>query len=334
LKMNCFVTLLLLLGLSTTVLAKPRDVILTTDCGTEIDDQWALVYLFLSPEINVKGIVGTHAPNIPSAESSASCARDVLKRLHAASPPPVFAGSDVPLKTLAPLRNSGVEFMVRTARAYSKNNRLVILTTGATTDVASALLEDPAVADRVEILTMGFNSWPQGTDPWNIKNDPLAYQVILHSNAPVTIGSADVCRAHLELDSGAVKEMFGERGEIGNWMIVLFEDLISKNPQLVAQIVAPGRWVIWDIIVVAHLEGFTRITTYPRPVLNLSDQKFTAFQNSRTLSWITDMDEKSMWLDFLRKLDAFNETSAHPAKAGGGTEHSRKTKIELASEHR
>ena len=92
--------------------------------------------------------------------------------------------------------------IVSASRSYSEKDRLLILTTGSTTDVASALLEDPTLPERVEILTMGFNSWPQGTDPWNIKNDPLAYKVILDSDAPITIGSGDdemrVCRYYSE----------------------------------------------------------------------------------------------------------------------------------------
>src|SRR5215469_3701146 len=190
LEMKCAIALLLSLGISATALAKPLDVILTTDCGTEIDDQWAIVYLFLSPQIHVKGIVSTHAPNIPNAEFSADCVRDVLHRLQVASPPPVFAGSNVPLHARTPLRNEGADFIVSASRSYSEKDRLLILTTGATTDVASALLEDPTLPERVEILTMGFNSWPQGTDPWNIKNDPLASALwILLSDCHKTLAS-------------------------------------------------------------------------------------------------------------------------------------------------
>jgi inosine-uridine nucleoside N-ribohydrolase len=100
---------------------------------------------------------------------------------------------------LTPLRSEGADFIVSASRSYSEKDRLLNLTTGATTDVASALLGDPALPERVEILTMSFDSWPEGIDPWNIKNDPLAYKVILDSDAPITIGSGDVCRAHLKL---------------------------------------------------------------------------------------------------------------------------------------
>jgi inosine-uridine nucleoside N-ribohydrolase len=306
-KIKCVIAILLYLAVSATASAKPRDVILTTDCGTEIDDQWAIVYLFLNPELHVKGIVSTHAPNIPNSEFSADCVRDVLHRLQVASPPPVFAGSNVPLRTRTPLRNPGVDFIVSTSRQYSPEHRLLILTIGATTDVGSAFLEDPTLPERIEILTMGFNSWPQGTDPWNIKNDPLAYKVILESAVPITIGSADVCRAHLKLSTKAVQEMFGQRGAIGKWMVELFQNWITKNPEVVAREVGPQQWVIWDVVVVADMLGYARFKTYPRPELNTADLTFSFANTDKTVNWITEINEKSMWTDFLKKIDLHNE---------------------------
>ena len=39
-------------------------VVLSTDVGNEIDDQWAIVYLLLTPRFDVKGIMSAHAPSI------------------------------------------------------------------------------------------------------------------------------------------------------------------------------------------------------------------------------------------------------------------------------
>lgn len=293
---------------------RPRDVILTTDCGTEIDDQWAIVYLLLSPGLNVKGVVTTHAPNLaePRSQTSAACARAALRRLEITSPPPVFAGSSVPLRERQPLRNRGVDFMVETSRAYSPKNRLVILTIGATTDVASALLADPTLGDRIEILTMGFNSWPRGTDDWNIRNDPLAYSVILESQAPVTIGAGDVCRAHLKLSGTAANELLRGHGAVAEWLADLFQDWITRNAESVAQAVGPQQWVIWDTIVVARLLGYTSSRRYPRPGLNTTDLTFLSGKTRRTIGWITAVDETRMWADFIAKLDKHRVSLAKP----------------------
>jgi purine nucleosidase len=299
-------TLLLLSGRPSQ--AQNRDVIVTTDCGADIDDQFAIAYLLLLPQIHVRGIVTTHAPSLPkNANSSVACVKDVLGRLHLASPPPVFAGSDMPLDGRKPLLNSGVDFTLSTSGNYSPQNRLVIITIGATTDVASAFLQDPTLGERVEILTMGFDSWPKGMDPWNIKNDPLAYQVILDSSAPITIGGTEVCQKHLELDDKGAALLLQGHGEFAEWLNSLFQNWVTRNADLVASVVSPHHWVIWDTVVVAHLLGFTTENTYPRPALNLGDLSFSFPHTGKTIRWVTSIDQDRMWADFVHRLDSLNK---------------------------
>ena len=284
--------------------ARGRDVILTTDCGAEIDDQFAIAYLSLVPEIHIRGIVTTHAPNLPKqAQSSAECAKDVLAHLDAGPSPPIFAGSDGPLSGRMPRKNAGVDFIVDGSQRYSAKNRLVIVTIGASTDVASALLTDPKLADRVEILTMGFDSWPKGGDPWNIKNDPLAYQVILDSAAPVTIGASDVCQRHLRLDDKTAAKMLAGHGEFADWLNGQFQHWLAENAALASSVVKPNTWVIWDTVTVAHLLGFTTAEIHPRPALNLADLTFSFPPTEKTLRWITSIDDRAMWADFMRRID-------------------------------
>ena len=45
--------------------ASPRAVLLTTDCGVDMDDQWAIVHLALHPAFDLRSVVTTHAPNLP-----------------------------------------------------------------------------------------------------------------------------------------------------------------------------------------------------------------------------------------------------------------------------
>jgi purine nucleosidase len=307
-----FTLLLLLIAIpSKPAFAQNRDVILTTDCGAEIDDQFAIAYLSLIPQIHIKAIVTTHAPTLPKqAETSADCVKDVLRRLAAGTSPPVFAGSDVALATRAPLGNDGVDFIVKTARDYSSQNRLLIITLGATTDVASAFLTDSKFGDRVEILTMGFDSWPKGGDPWNIKNDPLAYQIILGSSAPITIGSTDVTRKYLELSDTEAAQMLSGHGPFAEWLNGLFQHWVTTQSELVAQVVRPRHWVIWDTVVAAHLLGFTTEVTHPRPALNLADLSFSFPKTEKTVRWITAIDSKKMWPDFVQRLDRANAQRA------------------------
>ena len=75
-----------------------------------------------------------------------------------------------------------------------------------------------------------------------------------------------------------------------------------------AQVVRPRHWVIWDAVVAAHLLGFTTVETYPRPSLNLPGLEFIYFGKTpvNTLNWITSIDQKKMWADFVQRLDRAN----------------------------
>jgi inosine-uridine nucleoside N-ribohydrolase len=298
--------------------ARDRDIIITTDCGTEVDDQFAIAYMAMIPEVHIKGIVTTHAPGLQDqAKGSASCAKNVLERLGVPAVPPIFPGSNVALTGRTPLRNAGADFIVTTARSYSAANRLVIVTLGATTDVASAFLSDRSMGDRVEILTMGFDDWPKGGDPWNIKNDPLAYQVILDSPAPITIGSTAVTRKYLELSDTEAQHMLSQHGSFAAWLNGLFQNWVTGQADLVAQVVRPRHWVIWDTVTAAHLLGFTKTETHPRPSLNPVDLTFSfpATNTKKTIEWITWIDSPKMWPDFMRRIDRADVAfrAAHPA---------------------
>jgi inosine-uridine nucleoside N-ribohydrolase len=313
-KKILFLTMVFLIG--RTALAWQRDVILTTDCGADIDDQFALSYLLMIPQVHLKGIVTTHAPNLPkNAQSSAACVNDVMNHmgLDASARPPVFAGSDVALAGNSPLRNRGVDFILNTSRNYSAANRLLVLTIGATTDVGSAFLEDPTLGDRVEILTMGFTSWSNASDPWNIKNDPLAYQIILASRAPITIGGTEVCQKHLTLGKQSAAQLLSGHGPFANWLDTLFNDWLKNNADLTAQVVSPGHWVVWDTVVVAQILGLTTTENHPRPVMNPVDRSFSISKNGKDVHWITSIDEHRMWADFVVRLDHLKDETTKSA---------------------
>ena len=100
--------LLVLLLACLTASARNHPAVLVTDCGAEVDDQWALAWLLTSPDVDLKGIVATHAPNLkaPAPETSAACASQIVKL--AAGRAGVYAGSPVPLdRSPRPLPSDG-----------------------------------------------------------------------------------------------------------------------------------------------------------------------------------------------------------------------------------
>ena len=288
-------------------------VILSTDVGNEIDDQWAITYMMLSSMYDVRAIISAHGPSLPapSAHSTYKILLDVVeRRLGMLTHPPLFEGSSLPLADRqTPRSNAGIDFIVETSRSFSKDNRLTVLTIGAATDVASALLQDPTLKDRITVVAMGFKNQTEGGKEFNIENEQRAWQVILESDVPVVIGSADVCQADLAMMFDHARELVGTRGPIGEWLWQEYQEWYFRNVKPWRKDDFSKPWVIWDTVVMAYEQGMTTQKQIPRPHMK-DDLSFENRSGGATVTWITGVDSKRMWKDFATKLDDYQSTHA------------------------
>jgi inosine-uridine nucleoside N-ribohydrolase len=224
------------------------------------------------------------------------------------SHPPLVEGASLPLENArTPRPSPAVNFVIEKSKPFNKNNRLTVLMIGAGTDVASAILTDPAIVDRIRVIQMGFNN-EKGGNEFNIANDVRAVQAILDSGVPLVIGPGEVCRASLSLTLDQAKEMIAARGAIGAWLWEEFQAWYYRNvkPLRVNDFSKP--WIIWDNITLAYVLGMTKQHTLPRPRMK-DDMTFEAVQGTdKTVTWITDVDEKLMWADYTNLLDEHQRT--------------------------
>jgi purine nucleosidase len=306
----CLEVLTLLAAVSAASARTP--VILSTDVGNEIDDQWAIAYLLTDPQdFEVLGIISAHAPSLPSPSAHYTyqvLVDEVENHLNMAVHPPLFEGSSLPLSsTKVPQPNAGVDFIVRSSKSFSAARPLTVLTIGAATDVASAILEDPSITNRIRVVAMGFKSWPAGGDEFNVANDYRAWQVILNSGVSVVVGCADVCRRNLSLTFDQARRLISQHGPMGGWLWSEFQAWYYRFVKPLRQDDFSKAWVIWDIITLAYVKGWTAQRIYPRPVL-ADDLNFKPAQKGQTITWITSVDSKRLWADFVKKLDAYERT--------------------------
>lgn len=289
-------------------------VLLSTDVGNEIDDQWAITYLLTNPNFDVQGITSALAPSLPdpSAHAAYQVLVDVVERRLAMRVHPALAeGASAPLQdTKTPQPSEALNFILQAAKPYSKQNRLTILNIGAATDLASAILEDPSIVDRIRVVAMGFTDLSkEGGKEFNVQNDPRAWQVILRSNVPLVIGSGSVCRADLSLGFQQAETLVSGHGPIGAWLWEEYKAWYFRNvkPLRVNDFSKP--WVIWDIITLANLEGMTEQKEIARPVLG-DDLSFVPGTGSGQITWIAKVDSARLWKDFLERIDSYQRTHA------------------------
>jgi len=189
-------------------------------------------------------------------------------------------------------------------RAHTEADRLAVLVIGAATDLASGLLADPALGNRIEIMAMAFDAWPDGGDSFNVGNDLTAWRTLLGSGAPIAVGDA-------ALTTEQAPGWPGEAGPAGNYLVGLLRAWIDAHPELLRRITGnAAAWPVWDQAAVAHLLGMTTSETRPRPRVR-DDFRFDhPALTDREITWITRIDADRPWADLQRKLQTL---SAPPA---------------------
>jgi purine nucleosidase len=307
-------SLLAILCLSTSPPARGEiPVILSTDVGNEIDDQWAVAYMLVNPEFDVLGIISAQAPTVrpPSAHTTYLVLLDeVENRLGMATHPALLEGSSLPLDNAkTPRTNDGVDFIVQSSKRFSSNNRLTVLTIGAATDVASAILEDPSIVNRIRVVAMGFSGWPKGSNEYNVDNDIKAWQVILRSDTPVVVGAGDVCRAHLALTLDQARNLVSSQGPVGEWLWDEYQDWYYRFVKPARKDDFSKSWQIPDLVTMAYTLNMTSQEVYPRPTLR-DDGNLDHPLTNQTITWITSIDERRLWTDFVVRLAIFQRTHA------------------------
>jgi inosine-uridine nucleoside N-ribohydrolase len=162
-------------------------VIIDSDAKNEIDDQWALALAILSPErLQIEGFVGANFANSfsegpDSVEQSAREIELILEMAGMAGRWPVLRGSHPMQYPHIPSKSEGVDFIIERAMAGSHEDPLWVVGLGAATDMASAMLKEPRIVDRVVAFWHFRTRWPEKCYNFNVFGDPRAARLIYHS---------------------------------------------------------------------------------------------------------------------------------------------------------
>lgn len=205
--------------------------IVHTDCKNEADDQYALAHFLMTPRFQIQGVIAGHFWKSPqeygelgTANASFDEIITVMDLMGIKGICPVLMGAakEMPDEQ-TPVESEGARFIIE--EAMKEETTLYVACLGAVTDVASALLMKPEIANRIIIIWIGGGTYPEGGQEANLMMDIDAANVIFASNAEVWQIPRNVYKmfgvslAELQLK---VKPC----GEIGRY---LFEQLVEFN---------------------------------------------------------------------------------------------------------
>ncbi len=167
-------------------------VLIDSDAKNEIDDQYAIALAITSPErLAIEGFVGANYDNTrggpDGVAKSVAEIELVLSKAGMAGKWPVLPGSDPMQYQFKPSPSAGVDFIIERAMAGTPDDPLWVVGLGASTDMASAFLKEPAILDRVVVFWHFRTRWPEKCWNFNVIGDVRAARILFHSPLPFVL---------------------------------------------------------------------------------------------------------------------------------------------------
>lgn len=281
------------------------NMVLDTDTFNEIDDQFAIVYALLSPErINVQAIYAAPFYNSLSSgpqdgmEKSYNEILAILERMNVASDGFVFKGSTSYLPSdEEPVDSPAARDLIAKALAAPDDEPLYVVAIGAITNVASAILLEPRIIEKIVVVWLGGHmlSW-RDTKEFNLIQDIPAARVLLDSGVPFTIIPCHGVASHLLTTLPEINQYVRGRGAVGDFLAERYEDCCDNH-------FAYSR-VIWDLSAIAYLvdPSFVPVDLVHSPVL--TDQCTWSQDTTRHLIRVAvSVRRDAIFRDFFLKLE-------------------------------
>ena len=183
--------------------AGPRfRVISDNDYAGDPDGLFQLAHHLLSPSVEMRAVIGSHLavgdpfdPSGTSAANGAISAQRIVDLLGLGDDLSVIAGSELPLTSTAePIHSAAAELIVAEAMRTDTSLPLFVVLGAGLTELASAYLIEPAIADKLTAVWIGGPEDtelgavpPPGAMPieYNLNIDLLAGQVVFDSPIPL-----------------------------------------------------------------------------------------------------------------------------------------------------
>ena len=291
------------------------DLVIDTDAYNEIDDQFTISYALRAQDrLHLLALCAAPFHNERStgpADGMEKSYQEILKLLSLAGENvPVYRGSTTYLPDeKTPVPSDAAQALAQLAMEHTTENPLYVAAIGAITNVASALLMQPEIADRMVLVWLGGHAqyWPN-TQEFNMFQDVAAARVVFGCGAPL-----------VQLPCGGVVEQFQASGpELEYWLRgknALCDYLVQHTVEA-AEEYAKGRvWsrVIWDVTAVAWLlndgDRFMQSQVIPAPIPQY-DHHYGYDFTRHPMRYVWHINRDALLQDLFEKLSG-SEEKAH-----------------------
>ena len=274
-------------------------IVLDTDTYNEIDDPYALLYAMGSPELNLEAVYAAPFYNERSdgpqdgMEKSYAQIREILGLM--GSDLPVFRGSSRWMKSEddavdSPAARDLIE------RALASEKPLYVAAIGAPTNVASAILMEPRIREKIVVVWLGGHAlhMPK-TDEFNMAQDYFASRTLLDSGVPLVQLPCLGVVSHLSVSLPELQYHLADKEKSGAYLLGLTQKEMERCGCL--------SRVIWDISTIAWLCGVSGMQSglIPSPVLS-PDNTYGSDITRHLIRYVNYIDRDAVFRDLFQKL--------------------------------
>ncbi|MDD4797694.1 MAG: nucleoside hydrolase [Eubacteriales bacterium] len=284
------------------------DMVLDTDTYNEVDDQFALAYAALSPNLNLQAVYAAPYLNDRSTSPADGMERSYQEILHILSllencenPPQVFRGSQSFMSAAdKPVASPAMDDLIARALARPDDDPLYVAAIGCPVNVSSAIVACPAILDKIVVVWLGGNAryWPHSRE-FNLYQDVHASRVLFDSGVPLVVLPCQGVVTHLATSVQELDHYLGDAGGLGQYLT----EIVDAYTLTHQEITTVRSKVIWDVAVIAYLVNPQWVPTNLYHAPYLQDDCRLSFDDARHFmreAWTLDRD--AIYSDLFQKL--------------------------------
>ena len=288
--------------------AGPVDVVLDTDTYNEIDDQFALSYMIRNGEkLRVQAIYAAPFFNEKSVSPKDGMEKsfdEILTLLALLGRedlnPRVFKGSETYLHDEeTPVSSPAACDLAERAMQYTPENPLYVVAIGAITNVASAILMNPAIRERIVVVWLGGNAhhWTDNRE-FNLAQDVAAARILFGCGVPL-----------VQLPCmGVVSSFTVSEPELRQYLLgknALCDHLAQYAIEEGRRTASSDTWtrIIWDVTAVAWLlDGDFTVDTLVHSPIPQYDHMWTPSATRHFIRYVYVVHRDRLLADLIHKL--------------------------------
>lgn len=278
--------------------------VLDTDTFNEIDDQFAVVYALKSPEkLQVEAFYAAPFFNDLSTGPADGMEKSYqeLKKIAGIVPEmaniPIYRGSETYLPgSETPVESEAARNLVERAMASEEDDPLYVVAIGAITNVASAILMEPRIIEKIVVVWLGGHAlhWPN-TKEFNLFQDLHASRTVLNCGVPLVLIPCMGVASHLQTTLSEIKDYVKDKGKVGEYLYETYLNCMKEH-------FARSR-VIWDISTIAYLVNpkWTPNALVHSPIVS-EDFRWSVDSSRHFIRYVQYIDRDLVFKDLFTKL--------------------------------